>query len=51
MNDFLSIILVWLAVFGGAMVGLVTTWRLMDRRETDRDLAQRISKDFFKGMR
>ena len=51
MNDFSTIILVWLAFFGGAMAGVVATWRLMDRRETDRDIAERISKDFFKGLR
>ena len=59
MNNFSTIILVWLAFFGGAMAGAVATWRLMDRRELERDpgqnidknIAQRISKDFFKGLR
>ena len=51
MNDFSTIILVWLAFFGGAMAGAVAVWQLMDRRETDRDIAERISKDFFKGLR
>ena len=55
MNDFSTIILVWLAFFGGAMVGVVATLGLMDRRELERDrgqnIANLISKDFFKGMR
>ena len=55
MNNFSTIILVWLAFFGGALAGVVATWRFMDRRETERDfgknIAERISKDFFKGLR
>ena len=51
MNNFSMIILVWLAFFGGALAGVVATWRFMDRGETDRDVAARISKDFFKGLR
>ena len=55
MNDFSTIILVWLAFFGGAMAGAVAVWQMMDQRETDRDrgqkIAERISKDFFKGVR
>ena len=59
MNNFSTIILVWLAFFGGALAGVVATWRLMDRRETERDLKQTrgqniadiIGKDFFKGLR
>ena len=53
MNNFSTIILVWLAFFGGALAGVVATWRFMDRRETERDrnIADIIGKDFFKGMR
>ena len=59
MNNFSTIILVWLAFFGGALAGVVATWRFMDRGETERDLKQArgqniediIGKDFFKGLR
>ena len=63
MNNFSTIILVWLAFFGGAMSGAVAVWQLIDRSERELDLkqdlkqdfrqniAERISKDFFKGLR
>ena len=55
MNNFSAIILVWLAFFGGALAGAVAVWQLMDRRERERDCGQNIadliSKDFFKGLR
>ena len=53
MQDFSTIILVWLAFFGGAMAGAVAVWQLMDRseREREQNIAERISKDFFKGLR
>ena len=67
MNDFSTIILVWLAFFGGAMAGAAAVWQLIDRSERERELkqglkqdqkqdfrqniAERISKDFFKGLR
>ena len=39
----------------GAMAGAAVVWQLMDRRETERDfgqnIAERIGKDFFKGLR
>ena len=55
MHNFSTIILVWLAFFGGAMAGAVAVWQLMDRRERERDsrqnIADLIGKDFFKGLR
>ena len=57
MDNFYIIILVWLAFFGGAMAGAVAVWQLMDRRETERErnidknIADLIGKDFFKGLR
>ena len=63
MNNFSTIILVWLAFFGGAMAGAVVVWQLIDRSEHERalkhdrkhdlgqNIAERISIDFFKGLR
>ena len=71
MNNFATIILVWLAFFGGAMAGAVAVWQLIDRSEREQalnqglnqgrkhdrkhdlgqNIAERISIDFFKGLR
>ena len=55
MNDLSIIILVWLTFGVGAIAGAVMAWSMADRRERahDRaeDKAERIRKDFLKGMR
>ena len=55
MNDVSIIILVWLAFGAGAIAGAVMAWSMADRRERAHDKAEdkaeRIRKDFFKGLR